>query len=440
MTNSKCNAMLLGFIAYIGVQLSTQSLCADTRNGFCSRTLLQRPLVVIGASAAGTGVIKELAKRKFQGEVLWLADQTEQPYKTTQLKSILDGAKSVQEISTIDLTSLPSHIHLRLGIRVVKIDPLKQNVFLEDGAIVPYSGLFLGIGMNQDVPEEYRLKGVEGIFSFNNLNQAIAIKNYSKKKALDTAIVVGLGLNGLEVANVFVKHGIKVHAVEKNSRVLHNLTDSEGALFLQAAMSSHVNFHFNTSIKQIEHENNQVKSVILTDGTKITSCMVIFTIGGRPSSEWLKNTGLAFENGYLVVDTHLKTTVPSIYAGGDGVAITDLATGKLRRSCKWHDGEEQGKSAARNMLGESAEYTGSLFTMHSKFFGFSFISCGSIASPTHYERIVFRGAGFYHLFLRDNAILKGFLLIDKHAKVNRALLTKLMKQKSPVSLDELSML
>lgn len=80
-----------------------------------TQQIKSKNIVVIGASASGTAVVKELLHNKFSGTITWIAAETDQPYKKTQIDSFLEGTKSQEAITIFDTSSLPANVKLLLG-------------------------------------------------------------------------------------------------------------------------------------------------------------------------------------------------------------------------------------------------------------------------------------------------------------------------------------
>ncbi len=395
-------------------------------------------LVVVGSSAAGTAAIKHLCQDNTI-EIIWVSDQTESPYNTVKIGSIVKGSKTERDIGLLKRHALANEPILKFGRKVIAIEPEHKVLVLDTGEKIIYEKLFWGTGTRAGIPTTCQQAGLEGVFCFGKLADAFAIKNYLETHKVKQAVVVGFGLNGAELCDILRKRGITVHVIDRNDRLLHNHTNEEGAQFLQDKIAQEgVTFHLNNSVKEMLHENKQVKEMVLLNGEKIYCQLVAFTGINKVNSEIAENAGIEVKQGSIVVDKHLQTSVPTIFAGGDNILITDLASGIVRRSCKWSDAEHQGAIAAANMLGKNKVYKGSVIMQHSRFFGYSFVSCGSVANPPpEYEQFVYRDADDYLLFLKLNGVLKGLLLITRQKLKSLKVLKWLIEVGIPVENDQL---
>lgn len=399
------------------------------------------PVIVVGASASGVAFIKELCTQGFKGPILWVADQQENPYNKVKIASVLAGSKTVDAIALIDLSTLPSSVNYRFNTKVIKVNPVNSTVTLQTGKVIRYGTLFLGTGMRYEVPQQF--KNISGVFSFGTLSDALAIKNYIEQRKVKTAVIVGFGFNGAEVADVIADKKIAVHIVDHNSRIFAKYTNSAGAQFLQnKIIERNVTVHLNTTVQDILSDNKGVTQVILANGKTILAELVIFTIGGKLNTNLISNTAIATQDQGILVNSQLQTTVSTVYAAGDAILIIDLITEKLRKSVKWADAEKQAIVAARAFLGDKdIVYKGSSFIQKTHVFGWYIASCGPVAVPVeNYEQIIYKSPDYYYLFLLNNSLLKGFLLLSSRKFSFLKELKRLIEQKELVSVEKLTQL
>lgn len=168
-----------------------------------------------------------------------------------------------------------------------------------------------------------------------------------------------------------------------------------------------------------------MQTIELTDGTNITTPLLITTLGVKPALGLAEQAGLKIDCGALVVDKNMRTSNTAIYAGGDIVRVLDKATGIMTKSTKWGDAMKQGKVAALNIIGNAKCYEGAFIGYRTSFFGIDFIMGGLIKNyPATYSIIVKKGVDdqgneFYHKLVLDNSLVKGFLLINDTAQGKR---------------------
>ncbi len=388
-----------------------------------------RPIVVIGASAAGVAAIKEFVKEGHPGPLVWIAQQKELPYNRVKIGGIIAGSKTKEQIQICQLEHLPSSIQVMFGTKVESVDPIKKHIRLADGKTIAYEKALIATGTREQTPPYG-----PGQFRLSRVEDSERIKEYLNTHTVRKAVVVGLGLNGLELIDILIKQGIAVQGIDIHDRVLHRILPHDAAKVIQDRMKQlHIGLHLNCSVNEVK-EYGELE-VILSTGEKLLSDIVVFAVGGSPETSFLTGTDVRIlEDGALWTDEQMRTSHVSLYAAGDVAAIRDRVTGVQRRSLKWGDAQKQGIIAARSMMGKDAHYDGSLFLQSSHFFGLSLVVCGAFVQlPEQYRRIVITRDSLYASFLLEEDHLKGFLLISKGKLSCRSHLKEYLLTESPVT-------
>jgi NADPH-dependent 2,4-dienoyl-CoA reductase/sulfur reductase-like enzyme/rhodanese-related sulfurtransferase len=199
---------------------------------------------------------------------------------------------------------------------------------------------------------------LDHVFTLWTMEDMDKISNYLENKKPENAVVVGGGFIGLEMVEALVKRGLKVSVVEKMPHVMA-LMEAETAGFIERELLSYgVGVYTNSGVTEI-HSN----SVMLDNGKKLDADMVLLSIGVKPTLQLAKDAGLEIgEAGGLLVDKHLQTSDPDIYAAGDMVEIEHRVNGKKVRIPLAGPANRQGRIAAENALGAKHEYNGAIGT------------------------------------------------------------------------------
>jgi NADPH-dependent 2,4-dienoyl-CoA reductase/sulfur reductase-like enzyme/rhodanese-related sulfurtransferase len=199
---------------------------------------------------------------------------------------------------------------------------------------------------------------LDHVFTLWTMEDMDKISNYLENKKPENAVVVGGGFIGLEMVEALVKRGLKVSVVEKMPHVMA-LMEAETAGFIERELLSYgVGVYTNSGVTEI-HSN----SVMLDNGKKLDADMVLLSIGVKPTLQLAKDAGLEIgEAGGLLVDKHLQTSDPDIYAAGDMVEIEHRVNGKKVRIPLAGPANRQGRIAAENALGTKHEYNGAIGT------------------------------------------------------------------------------
>lgn len=394
--------------------------------------------IIIGSSAAGLSAAMTLSRQDAHARIICISDEQEQPYNKCFLVDYVSADRSRQELFTLrsSLTDNPNFT-LLLGIAVIKIDPESQAVTLSDGQILSYDTLFMGMGGTALRPSLPGVSSYAGVFTFYTLADIDKLMAYATQRVVRTAVVIGAGLSGLECANAVCARGLKVTLVERGSRVLSHHTNEGGSSFIaQAAQAMGVTIVTMTEIKEITGDDGHVTGVLLSDGTCLSTDIVIFAVGMRPNTVLAQQAGIALHGRHVNVDNRLQTNKANIFAGGDLVVAPCVLTGLLVPSTTWPDAVLQGSIAAYGMMGQARVYPGVIGHTVSHFFGSAIASCGTLQGSSKRKTIVVESPDTYRVFELEEGVLKAYCLIGSAGNAamacRRALLTK-----QPISPDEL---
>ncbi len=196
------------------------------------------------------------------------------------------------------------------------------------------------------------------VFQLWTLEDMDNIKSFIDNKKPKSAVVVGGGFIGLEMAEALVKTGLKVTVVEMMPHVM-SIMESEIAGFIQQEMMA---YGIDLKTSQAVAEIGQ-KSVTLNNGSRIDADMVLLSIGVRPTLKLAQDAGLVIgEAGGLLVDSMLKTSDDNIYAAGDMIELEHRIFNKKIRIPLAGPANRQGRIAAENALGGHHPYKGATGT------------------------------------------------------------------------------
>lgn len=219
-----------------------------------------------------------------------------------------------------------------------------------------------------------------------------------------TAVVIGAGFIGLEVAENLAERGLSVELVEKMDHALPTI-DKEMSQAISVELNKRgVGLRFGRTVTAFESSSEGGVEVTLDNGERLRTDLVVLAIGVRPNNELAVGAGLdVTDRGGVVVDVHMRTSDPDIYAAGDLVSIRDLVTGSPTMIPLAGPANRQGRVAAVNACGGDAEYAGSLGTSIVKVGQLSVGSSGwteqrLTAENTPFKKVYYHGpshAGYY---------------------------------------------
>ncbi|HEY1077765.1 MAG TPA: FAD-dependent oxidoreductase [Fontimonas sp.] len=313
-----------------------------------------KTVVIIGGGQAGGEVASELRKLGFDGRVIILGDEAFLPYKRPPLsKAYLAGTMSEEQLYTMQAASLEkANIEYRGGMAVAHVDRGAKTVALTDGTTLAYDHLVFATGGR---PRPMPVAGAElqNIFLFRSITDVQKIRTQcapGKRVA-----IVGGGFIGLEAAAVLLKQGLKVTVLEGLPRVLARVTCPEvSAFFERMHREAGVDLRTGVQVSGFEGEG-VVERVRLGDGSALDTDFVVVGIGLIPNVELAIAAELTVDNG-IVVDQFARTDDPFIYAAGDCTNHPSDFLGRRVRLESVQNAMEQGRAAARNIMGRNEPY------------------------------------------------------------------------------------
>jgi apoptosis-inducing factor 3 len=308
-----------------------------------------RDVVIVGAGAAGSAAAEMLRRCGFEGRVTVVDEEADSPYDRPNLsKDYLAGNAPEEWIPLRPATFYAEHRVEIVRGRATRLDAQGRRLELEGRDPIPYDALLLATGAE---PVKLGLPGeqaphVHYLRSLADSRSIIAALGDAKR-----AVVIGGSFIGLETAASLRTRGLEVHVVAPEAVPLERVMGRALGDFIKALHEEKgVTFHLGRKPARIEGG-----SVVLDDGTTLGAELVVIGVGVRPRLALAEQAGLAMEKG-VVVDEHLRTSAPNVYAAGDIARWPDPHTGELIRVEHWVVAQRMGQVAARNILGAEEKF------------------------------------------------------------------------------------
>lgn len=268
----------------------------------------------------------------------------------------------------------------------VTVKNLMTNEMYEE----TYDKLIVSTGATPLTPP---IPGIQGsnIFSLRNVSDMDRIMVAMDRKKVSSALIVGAGFIGLEMAENLTEAGLSVTVVEQAPQVMGTVDYSMAVMVHHHLRSKNVELVFNETVASFEEKDDRVK-VMLQSSRALMADMVILSMGVKPESRLAKDAGLAVGRfGGITVNDFLQTSDPSIYAVGDAVEVKNRVTGNPSLIPLAGPANKQARMVADNIVkGNKRVYKGSIGTSIAKIFDMSVASAGA---P---ERLLDREGIAYH--------------------------------------------
>jgi NADPH-dependent 2,4-dienoyl-CoA reductase/sulfur reductase-like enzyme/rhodanese-related sulfurtransferase len=285
-------------------------------------------------------------------------------------------------------------IDVRTGAQVLAIDRAERQLLVQDLASgveyrEAYDKIILAPGAEPIKPP---IPGIdlEGIFHLRDIPDSDRIKTLIDLNKPETAIVVGGGFIGLEMAENLVHRGVKTTVVEMGEQVMAPL-DPEMAGIIHGHLRDHgVTLELGQRVESFVKKEDLI-GIATAQGKELVGDLIISALGVRPENKLARDAGLALgPRGHIKVDAAMRTEDPDIYAVGDAVEIEDLVTGLPTSVALAGPANKQGRIAADNAMGRKSLYKGALGSSIVKVFDLTIASTGANEKQLLKNTIPFR--------------------------------------------------
>ncbi len=311
-------------------------------------------IIIVGGGHAAGQAAASLRQEGFDGSITLIGEEPHIPYQRPPLsKQYLAGQQG------LDRVHLRQHrfyadknIKVRSGVRVEAIDRGAGKVTTCTGETLTYDGLLLATG---SLPRRLNAPGsaLDGIHYLRTIADADAIR--ADMAPGKTAVVVGGGYIGLEVAAVCIAAGMKVLVLEMEQRVLQRVTTPAMSAFYRGLHEGRgVQIRTGTRVTGFLGEAGRVSAVQCEDSA-FAADLVVVGIGILPDTALAEAAGLACDDGILV-DERCRTADPNIYAAGDCTNHPNRPLDRRLRLESVPNAMEQARVAAANLCGKDREY------------------------------------------------------------------------------------
>ncbi len=369
----------------------------------------QRKTVIIGGVAGGASCAARLRRLDADREIVILERGAYISYANCGLPYHVGDViknRSVLLLMTPERMWERFRIDVRVQNEVTKIDRVKKTVTVrktETGETYeqPYDDLVIATGSS---PLRPRIPGIDTprIKTLWTVPDMDEIRAMVQSGTLRTAAVIGGGFIGLEMAENLHHAGLQVSLIEALDQVMAPV-DFEMAQMLHENIRSHgVKLHLSDGVDSFKEQGEQVV-VTLKSGTEVTADLVILSIGVRPNSALARDAGLKLnERGGIVVDEHMRTNDPSVYAVGDVIEVEDFVFKGRTMVPLAGPANKQGRIVADVLAGRDSTYKGTQGSSVAKVFDLTVASTGA-NEKTLKKRGMEKGADYESLIITQNS-------------------------------------
>lgn len=376
-------------------------------------------LLIIGAGPAGVTVAETLRQHNDQSSIVMLSSEPYPPYSPP---AMLEYFQTGREIHFWKGKDFPERLGLdyRQDTRVVSLLPEQKTARLSDGETLSYDELVIATGGSLYTPIEGADKA--GVYNFKSLTGAEELLGRIRKKQAQTALIVGAGFIGVEIALLLRNMGLDVTQMVR-SRVMRRMLDPETSdLVLETLKERGIQVLRGDDADAVAFVGEpRADAVEVRSGDALSSDLLVAATGIKPNIGFLEASGVETNWGVLV-DEKLRTNLSNVYAAGDVAETFDRFTDERYVHAIFPNAVEQAKIVAYNLMGKNVTYEGADNMNSLKHLGMPLIAVGQMEGE---ELRIQREGTLRKLYLQDDRII-GFCLAGdlSAAGIYRTLMNK----------------
>ena len=272
------------------------------------------------------------------------------------------------------------NIDVRIKSEVASIDTSKKVVTVKSEARGTYEESYDYIVLSPGAKAiKPNIEGInsERIFTLRNIPDTDNIKAYVDKKGINSAVVIGGGFVGVEMAENLKERGLDVTLVEAAPHLMAPF-DTDMVLNIEKEVQDNgIKIILNDGVKSFKDNENSVE-ITLNSGAKITSDIIILAIGVFPDTKFIKEAGIKLgARGHVLVNDKMETSAEGVYAVGDVIEVIDFVNKTNTAIPLAGPANKQGRIAADNIAGLATTYKGTQGTSIIKVFGLTAACTGN---------------------------------------------------------------
>ena len=341
-------------------------------------------ILIIGSVAAGTSVAAKARRNSEENEIVIYDKDTDISYAVCGIPYAIGGeipdfeeltprdAKWFKKRYNVDIFTS----HEVIAINHEKKEISGKNLITGDLFTDNYDLLVFATGSTPKAPDAFEESNFSNVFQVKNINSGKKIKSFIENKKPTTAVVVGAGFIGLEVAEQLKERGIKVIILQRGKHPMSHLDWDMSIRIEDEMVKQGIDFRPEETIQSLVGDT-QLDEVITNKGTKLSADMYILATGVRPNVALAQSIGVKLgKAGAIATDNTLQTNIPDVYAVGDVAESFHVITGKPIYRPLASTANKMGRIAGDAMTGGQLRFQGVLGTGILRFFDLTIAQTG----------------------------------------------------------------
>jgi nitrite reductase (NADH) large subunit len=371
------------------------------------------PYVIIGNGVSAVNAVEAIRARGDRTPITIVTDQECAFYSRPCLYYLLLGRLRWEDAWGRPGGFYRKHgVDLRCRTRVSRIDAQAHTVEVEGGDPISYSRLLLATGTRGRVLP-WAAQDLRGLVTLNTLSDVLTINDLLGQSR--GAVIAGGGLTSIELVEVFRHWRVPTTFVMHADRFLDKQLTSEEAELVHARLrATGVDVRTNEEVAEVRGRKGRITAAALRSGEEIACDVAGCAVGVVPNKELAEAAGAETQRG-IVVDDHMRTSLPDVLAAGDVAQVRGVEGQPAPAEMLWYVAADMGRVAGANLAAGEAVYRRRVFLNVSEFCGLDFCGVGDIVpgQPDVEETVVRdQGESSIRLVLREGVLIGACFLGD----------------------------
>ncbi|MBI2934282.1 MAG: NAD(P)/FAD-dependent oxidoreductase [Chloroflexi bacterium] len=362
--------------------------------------------VILGNGIAGVSAAKRIREKDPRAHIDIITRESHAFYARPMLPRFVSGEIGEQDlIIYAPEWYLQKNISLVLNEEITDVD-LKAHVAKSAGGhAYSFDRLLIATGSKCFIPP-FKGADLAGVFTLHSIGDARRIKERARN--CRSAVIIGCGVLGLELAAALTKFGIQVSLIESAPRMLPRQLDNAGANVLKNLLEEKhgLAFYLDSQVQEIAGAG-RAEGVVLAGGGCVQGDIVVISAGVRPNVGLAERMGLKVNKG-IIVDDRMETSQQDVFAAGDVAQHRGIVYGIVPAA------QRQGEVAGANMAGGSESYEGTTISNFVNVLGTSLVSAGEIDAAGNRPSLVRMDEvkNSYRKLVFENGMITGSILLN----------------------------
>lgn len=326
-------------------------------------------IIIIGGDAAGMSAASKIRRENKNCTIIVFEKSEYTSYSACGIPYFISGlVKTAEEliVRTPEEFKKKYAIDARIFHEVLEVDTAHNKVLVHNSTDKTqfwetYDQLLIATGGKAFCPDVEN-READGVFGISNLKNGLQVAAFIQKNKPKTAVIVGGGYIGLEMAEALLLHGLKVTLINRSDEIMNSLDPDMGALVHRVMKKLGITIYVNEEMTGFEVNQSQVAAVV-TNKRVVKTDLVILGMGTSPNTAFLKNSKIALtENGAVKVNKAQRTNCKNVWAAGDCASTFHLVSKKPFYIALGTVANKTGLVAGTNMAGIKARFPGVVAT------------------------------------------------------------------------------